>query len=86
MICLKQFDRIYQNSHKKEIWPNIYTYNEKNKEFKKIIINNNFSYYLAYGGDNLWIYSIQQCTSYRLTKQIYTKKKIGYTILSLSND
>ena len=85
-ICLKQFNRIYQNSNTKDIWPNIYAFKEKNKKFKKIVINENFNYYLAYEKDSLCMYSSSPCTSYRYNGEIYPKKKLGYTILNLSND
>ena len=78
----KQILKIYNNSSQ-TMWPNIYTFNNENKIYKKTIVNigDNFIYYLANNGDGLCMYSTPPCTSYPISEIKY-KKKYTYSILS----
>ena len=77
----KQIQKIYKNSSQ-SMWPNIYTFDHKNKIYKKtrFDIGDNFFYYLANNGDRLCMYSAQPCTSYPMNKIKYNQI-LTYTIL-----
>jgi len=81
MVLGKQMQKIYKNSSR-SMWPNIYTFDHKNKIYKKTEVNigDNFFYYLANNGDRLCMYSTPPCTSYPISEIKY-KKKYTYTIL-----
>jgi hypothetical protein len=81
----KQIQKIYLNSSQ-SMWPNIYTFDLKNKIYKKtrFDIENNFFYYLADNGDGLCMYSAQPCTSYPL-ENIKYRQAYTYKILEWMN-
>lgn len=85
LFSIKQVQKIYLN-YENNIWPNIYTFNEKNirNEYKELNINENFEYFKAVSGDYLCMYSRAPCTSYQVKNQIKHKKLLGYSVLFLN--
>ena len=85
LFSIKQVQKIYLN-YENNIWPNIYTFNEKNirNKYKELKINENFEYFKAVSGDYLCMYSRAPCTSYQVKNQIKHKKLLGYSILFLN--
>jgi len=75
VIISKQTIKFYNNS-KNTLWPNIYTLDFDGIIYtkKKIIINNDFFYYLADKGDQLCMYSKSPCTSYKVQNIKYSFK------------
>jgi len=75
VIISKQTIKFYNNS-KNTLWPNIYTLDFDGIIYtkKKIIINNDFFYYLADKGDKLCMYSKSPCTSYKVQNIKYSFK------------
>ena len=84
VIVTKQGIKIF-NNYKNTTWPNIYTLDSKGKIYPKtkIIINNNFFYYLADKGDQLCMYSKSPCTTYPVDNIKYSLKKT-YSFLNVN--
>ena len=84
VIVTKQGIKIF-NNYKNTTWPNIYTLDSKGKIYPKtkIIITNNFFYYLADKGDQLCMYSKSPCTTYPVDNIKYSLKKT-YSFLNVN--
>jgi len=84
VIISKQTIKFYNNS-KNTPWPNIYTLDFDGIIYpkKKIIINNDFFYYLADKGDQLCMYSKSPCTNYPV-KNIKYSLKNSYLFLNVN--
>lgn len=80
----KQFKRVYENLGN-EMWPNIYTFDEKKKinDYRKIKISEDFTYHMPVSGDYLCMYSKSPCTTYNIKANIQHEKIGGYSILKL---
>jgi len=84
VIISKQTIKFYNNS-KNTPWPNIYTLDLNGIIYpkKKIIINNDFFYYLADKGEQLCMYSKSPCTSY-IVQNIKYSFKNTYLFLNVN--
>ena len=88
VFLAKQSQKLVINNNN-TLWPNIYSFNnnEKNKMkiTQKIKIKENFYYFYANKGDNLCMYSKSPCTSYIISDKIRHVKKNNYSFFLTNN-
>ena len=76
--------KIFVNTNK-NIWPNIYSFDENNLIYKKtkLKIEDEFYYYIADKGDKLCMYSNSPCSSYLVNQNITHINFKNYSILKV---